>query len=535
VLTLAGRGEIVPKGFHSISFRLLLATGVAGAICLGALLVALSGISAGQDAFQAYADQEAPELLTFTRLYANGLQTGQAVRNIVLEPENPSAYKNYDDAVQEFGAALKEGRRLSESKPARAKVLKDVEEQWTRLLLQMDPIKARNVDSAAATTILKKEVTPLWRQIKARLQETIKVQEQEMKAARARSVRELQRASWLAAGTGVLAVILGASLLLLTIRSIQQRLHGLIGAMTELASGKGDLTKRIPAGSKDEIGTIGELSNQLTAFYQGLFQRLRQSAEGIASGATELSSTSEALAGTSGTLDGQVQTTKRNTDEMEQAMSSLQGSIREVVEMSGATEQSSRQCHEAIQLGVGKGEDTRSAMGEVHGAISEMINAVRVIQEIARQTNLLSLNAAIEAAKAGAQGKGFAVVAEEVRKLAERASQATSQINNLIGRTEEAVAKGMTTTGAIGESMQAIGDQVGQMAAASRAIGDKARQQAGISQAVDGRVRQVSEDVASNAQASHLISSTVSELARTAAELARISEAIHLEVGAFKV
>lgn len=525
----------MPEGFRSISFRLLLATGVAGAICLGALLVALAGISTGQEAFQTYADQEAPELLTFTRLYANGLQTGQAVRNIVLEPENPSAYKNYDDAVQEFGTALKEGKRLTASKPARASILKEIEEQWTRLLLQMEPIKTRRVDSAAATTLLKKDVTPLWRQLKGRLLETIKAQEQEMKEAKAHSVRSLQRASWLAAGTGILAVVFGASLLLLTIRSIQQRLKGLMGAMTELASGKGDLTKRIPVGSKDEIGAIADLSNQLTGFYQGLFQRLRQSAEGVASGATELSSTSEALAATSGSLDEQAQTTKRNTDEMGQAMSSLQTSIREVVDMSTANERSSHQCNAAIQQGVGKGEDTRSAMAEVHEAISEMINAVQVIQEIARQTNLLSLNAAIEAAKAGSQGKGFSVVAEEVRKLAERASQATGQINELIERTEKAVAKGMTTTGAIGESMHAIGDQVGQMASASKAIGEKAQQQAGISQAVDGRVRRVSEDVASNAQASHLISSTVTELARTAAELARISEAIHQEVGAFKV
>ena len=522
-------------GFRSISLRLLLATGIAGAICLGALLVALAGISTGQEAFQGYADQEAPELLAYTRLYANGLQTGQAVRNIVLDPENPSAYKNYDDAVQEFAGALQEGKRLTETKPARAQQLKEIEGQWSRLLKQMEPIKSRQMDSAAAASLLKKDVTPLWRQIRARLLDTMKTQEREMQEAKARSLSNLRRASQLAAATGVLAVVLGVSLLLFTIRAIQRRLKGLTGAMTDLASGKGDLTKRIPVGSKDEIGTIAELSNQMTSFYQGLFRRLRQSAEGVASGATELSSTSEALAETSGTLDDQAQTTNRNTDAMGEAMSSLQDSIREVVEMSTANERRSQQCQEAIHQGVAKGEDTRSAMTEVHETISEMINAVRVIQEIARQTNLLSLNAAIEAAKAGSQGKGFAVVAEEVRKLAERASQATGQINALIERTEKAVAKGTATTAAIGEAMHAIGDQVGQMATASKAIGEKAHQQASISQSVDGRVRRVSEDVAANAQASHRISSTVTELARTAAELARISEAIHQEVEAFKV
>ncbi|MDR3672858.1 MAG: methyl-accepting chemotaxis protein [Holophaga sp.] len=108
---------------------------------------------------------------------------------------------------------------------------------------------------------------------------------------------------------------------------------------------------------------------------------------------------------------------------------------------------------EASEAGAAKVGSAQAAMEAIQVSSAEMVKAVRLIQEIARQTNLLSLNAAIEAAKAGAQGKGFAVVAEEVRKLAERSGTAAKEIGTLIEHTTTAVQSGHAT---VGETVEAI-------------------------------------------------------------------------------
>lgn len=190
---------------------------------------------------------------------------------------------------------------------------------------------------------------------------------------------------------------------------------------------------------------------------------------------------------------------------------------------------------QAIEHGIATGQDTARAMDDISRATSEMIKAVSVIQEIARQTNLLSLNAAIEAAKAGAMGKGFAVVAEEVRKLAERSAQATHQINQLIAATDEALGKGTVTVEATTRALQEIHVHMAEASGTTGRIGTTAGEQARITRDVAGLVDRVSGDVARNAAASHQLSATVSEVASTAAELARIAESIRGEVSHFRV
>jgi methyl-accepting chemotaxis protein len=174
-------------------------------------------------------------------------------------------------------------------------------------------------------------------------------------------------------------------------------------------------------------------------------------------------------------------------------------------------------------------------MAQIQEATSQVIKAVQVIQDLARQTNLLSLNAAIEAAKAGHAGKGFAVVAEEVRKLAEHSRSSALEIVQLNERTQSSVAGGVASMEANLEHLKSLGGKIGGIAESIRAIGALSLAQAETSQDVSQRMAHTAAGLAQNASATQELSATVQEITRTSDDLAGVAEGLRHVVAAFKL
>ena len=331
----------------------------------------------------------------------------------------------------------------------------------------------------------------------------------------------------------VLALAAGVAAAVLATRSITRPLDSFAAVMETAA--RGDLTVQARAEGRDELAALGRSLNHMLAGLKATLGEVGRSAASVASGATELSASSEQMSAATTQIAKGGETVHQVTEQVAAAIVQLSASVQQVA---GNVRQSVDQSRLAVAATEQSGADARrtaEGMERIRSATANIAKGVGVIQEIARQTNLLSLNAAIEAAKAGAQGKGFAVVAEEVRKLAERSRQSAIEIEGLLAETHAAVEAGRTSVQGGLDLMAKVQEAIGTIAGMVGEIGSATGEQSRTAQEVTRRVEETSREMGQNAAATQQLSATVHEVSRTAADLARISESLRLSVAQFQV
>ncbi|HSC81884.1 MAG TPA: extracellular solute-binding protein [Chitinolyticbacter sp.] len=260
----------------------------------------------------------------------------------------------------------------------------------------------------------------------------------------------------LAIAIAFISVLVSLGALLFATQAALKPLLQIRDAVRELGSERGDLNLRLAVHSNDEVGETATAINAFVARQQGVLREVQREMEGLAIGLHELSTVNRQMEKDTKQQSDFAASSAATVEEITVSITHIADNARDVDNVVSETQQLSETSAEAVlrvSQEVGHVSEAMqllsTTMDNLGKRSHEISGIVGVIKDIADQTNLLALNAAIEAARAGEQGRGFAVVADEVRKLAERTGSATVEIARMIdsmGRETAAAVGGMGST-----------------------------------------------------------------------------------------
>ncbi|HBX54661.1 MAG TPA: methyl-accepting chemotaxis protein [Pseudomonas sp.] len=357
---------------------------------------------------------------------------------------------------------------------------------------------------------------------------------------------QLHTSGWLIVLAAGLALLIGLLATLAITLMIVRPLKQVILQARQIA--EGDLSARIEVQRDDEIG-------QLLSAMQGMSQNLREMVGRLQGGVTQISASAQSLSAVTEQTRLGMNGQKVETDQVATAMSQMTATVHEVARNAEAAATSTEHADQRVSSGAEVVRQTQQRIAQLAAAMltttqsierlsqdTQRIDSVlEVIKSVAEQTNLLALNAAIEAARAGEQGRGFAVVADEVRALAKRTQQSTAEIEGLIATLREGARRSvsdMRESGALVEhvvqdagqtegALAGIAAAVTQLYAMNQQIAAAAEQQSAVAEEINRSVTSIRDIADQSAMA-------MDETAGSSIQLAQLGRELQSMAGHFR-
>ena len=332
-------------------------------------------------------------------------------------------------------------------------------------------------------------------------------------------------------------------------KNIQRSLLDVVHSLEDMAKGEGDLTVRLKTENHDEIG-------DLVKWFNAFIEKLQCTIREVVAVSNPLTEMAEKVNGSASEAQSVTDLQQKGIEQTRVAVSDMNASVTNIAENASLTAESVNQASDLSKTGSKVVGQTVDSIGNLAKSVSEASDVVdrlendveqvgtvlSVIRGIAEQTNLLALNAAIEAARAGEQGRGFAVVADEVRTLASRTQDSTTEIQSTIEKLQSAAQEAVETMNAgrtmaessveeaarAGESLSAIENTVSEINAMATNIATATEEQSSVAANIVNSVNDISSSTERTAR-------SASELANVSSELNELASTLNKLTSGFKV